>query len=382
MKVYLVGGAVRDGLLGLPVVERDWVVVGADATAMRAAGYVAADPDFPVYRHPQTGEEYALARRETKTGAGYRGFSVEAGPDVTLEEDLRRRDLTVNAIAQDEQGDVVDPFGGREDLAAGLLRHVSPAFVEDPLRVLRVARFAAKLGQFGFHVAHSTHRLMCQMVERGDMRQLTSERLWREMFKAMQTAQPWRFFEVLHRCGALGVLIPRLAATLGETVAHAEAPDSAPVATLKRIASRSADPGVRLAATLAECVDTDSDAQSLATGICADRVTTQLLRRSVVARDACAAARDADIDALFDLARQWRALDGQADNAAEILVCEARFDDPRLGAMLRTAFVAARAVRREDLAEPGLSGKALGSALALARRAAIRTALQRAGLLT
>ncbi len=208
MKVYLVGGAVRDRLLGLAVGERDWVVVGATEAEMLRAGFVKVPAEFPVYHHPETGEEHALARVETKTGPGHRGFEVYAGPEITLEQDLRRRDLTINAMAEDADGRLIDPFHGRADLDAGLLRHVSPAFDEDPLRVLRVARFAARLGRWGFRVAHGTHQLMRYMSAGVDLRTLPAERVWQELEKALAEEQPWRFVEVLHRCGALGILVP------------------------------------------------------------------------------------------------------------------------------------------------------------------------------
>jgi tRNA nucleotidyltransferase (CCA-adding enzyme) len=168
MQIYLVGGAVRDKLLGLPVRERDWVVVGATPEAMVKLGYRPVGKDFPVFLHPDTHEEYALARTERKTAPGYKGFVVHADPDVTLEEDLRRRDLTINAIAEAADGTLIDPFNGREDLDQGLLRHVSPAFVEDPVRILRVARFAARFAKWGFKVAHGTHALMQRMVDNGE----------------------------------------------------------------------------------------------------------------------------------------------------------------------------------------------------------------------
>ena len=216
MKIYLVGGAVRDKLLELPVKERDWVVVGATEQQMLAAGYRRADREFPVFLHRDTGEEYALARTERKTGPGYRGFEVHAGPDVTLEQDLLRRDLTINALALDERGELIDVCNGRQDLEEGLLRHITPAFVEDPVRLLRVARFAAKLGQWGFRVAHGTYGLMKKMAVSDDLLSLKAERLQVELWKALGEAQPWRFFEVLQRCGALARLLPELAQTLGE----------------------------------------------------------------------------------------------------------------------------------------------------------------------
>ena len=382
MKVYLVGGAVRDALLGLPVSERDWVVVGADRAAMLEGGFVAADATFPVFLHPETGEEYALARREVKRGEGYRGFAVYAGPEVTLEEDLRRRDLTINAMAQDPQGVLTDPFDGRGDLDGGLLRHVSPAFVEDPVRVLRVARFAAKLGRQGFRVAHDTHRLMCAMVERGDMLQLTPERLWREMMKAMQADQPWRFFEVLHRCGALQVLIPAVAGAMGTAGAHGNAPDSAPMAALKRIVPTSETPSQRLAAVLLGCVDAPEDTDRLLASLRADRETAQLLRRLVAGRGLCDRAGQGDVDALFELAVLWRAFEAGTDVGPLVAVCEAQVPGSRLGRCLRTALPAARAVPAVELRRQGLTGAALGRAVGAARREAMSAALGRAGLLT
>ncbi|HHC72777.1 MAG TPA: multifunctional CCA addition/repair protein [Thiotrichales bacterium] len=211
MKTYLVGGAVRDRLLELEPEERDWVVVGATAEEMKALGFRQVGREFPVFLHPETGEEYALARTERKKGHGYHGFEVHAAPDVTLEEDLRRRDLTINAMAMDpESGEIIDPWGGREDLRQGRLRHVSPAFVEDPVRILRVARFAARFAPWGFRVAHSTHRLMKQMVESGEVDHLVPERVWAETEKALGEPAPERFFEVLRACGALARIFPEI----------------------------------------------------------------------------------------------------------------------------------------------------------------------------
>ncbi len=215
MQIYLVGGAVRDKLLGLPVRERDWVVVGATPAEMLALGYKQVGKDFPVFLHPETHEEYALARTERKTGPGYKGFVVHADAAVTLEEDLVRRDLTINAIAEAPDGTLIDPYGGQDDLSAGLLRHVSPAFVEDPVRILRVARFAARFAKWGFHVAHGTHALMQQMVENGEVDALVPERVWAELSRALAEEQPARFFEVLQGCGALARLMPELAALFG-----------------------------------------------------------------------------------------------------------------------------------------------------------------------
>jgi len=207
MQVYRVGGAVRDRLLGRPVQDCDWVVVGATPAQMEALGYKPVGRDFPVFLHPVTREEYALARTERKSGRGYKGFLVHASPEVTLEEDLRRRDLTINAMAEAEDGTLIDPYNGQADLRAGVLRHVSPAFVEDPLRVLRVARFAAR---FDFRVAAETMALMRSMSAGGELADLTPERVWRELERALGESRPRRFLEVLRECGALAVLFPEI----------------------------------------------------------------------------------------------------------------------------------------------------------------------------
>ena len=208
MKIYQVGGSVRDKLLGLPAVDRDYVVVGATVDEMLAAGYQPVGKDFPVFLHPETKEEYALARTERKSGRGYTGFAFQAAPDVTLEEDLLRRDLTINAMAVDTHGTLVDPYGGAKDIAAKVLRHVSNAFAEDPLRVLRLARFAARFTEFS--VAPETLVLCKQLVADGEVRELVAERVWQEIARGLMEAQPSRMFEVLRACGALAELAPEL----------------------------------------------------------------------------------------------------------------------------------------------------------------------------
>ncbi|MBK7135715.1 MAG: multifunctional CCA addition/repair protein [Rhodocyclales bacterium] len=213
MKSYVVGGAVRDGLLGLPVQDRDHVVVGATPEAMLARGFKPVGKDFPVFLHPDSHEEYALARTERKTAPGYKGFVFHAAPDVTLEADLARRDLTINAIAQDESGALVDPFGGQADLAARVLRHVGPAFAEDPVRVLRVARFAARFPDF--HVAEETLALMRLMADNGEVDHLVPERVWQELSRGLMEARPSRMLEVLHACGALAKVLPELERLFG-----------------------------------------------------------------------------------------------------------------------------------------------------------------------
>jgi tRNA nucleotidyltransferase (CCA-adding enzyme) len=208
MKRYIVGGAVRDRLLGRPVNDRDWVVLGATPKQMTDAGYLAVGRDFPVFLHPQTREEHALARTERKTSAGYRGFEVHADPSVTLEEDLSRRDLTINAIAEDETGSLTDPHGGQIDLRQKVLRHVSEAFVEDPVRILRVARFAARFDDFS--IAPETLALMRRMVQSGEVDALVAERVWQELSRGLMEATPSRMFGVLRECGALARLLPEV----------------------------------------------------------------------------------------------------------------------------------------------------------------------------
>lgn len=210
MQIYKVGGAVRDRLLGREVTDVDYVVVGASAEQMQTLGYRPVGADFPVFLHPDTGEEYALARTERKSGQGYGGFIFYASPDVTLEQDLIRRDLTINAMAEDAQGNLTDPYGGQADLEQRILRHVSPAFAEDPLRVLRVARFAARYATLGFTIAEPTLALMRQLSESGELLALTPERSWKEISRALMEEQPQVFVQALRDCGALAQLIPEL----------------------------------------------------------------------------------------------------------------------------------------------------------------------------
>lgn len=213
LQVYVVGGAVRDALLGLPQKDRDWVVVGSTPEAMVARGFRPVGKDFPVFLHPDTQEEYALARTERKTAHGYRGFAVHASPEVTLEEDLARRDLTINAIASDAQGRLIDPYGGQRDLEARILRHVTAAFAEDPVRILRIARFAARFTDFS--IAPETMALMRDMVAGGEVDHLVPERVWQEVSRGLMESAPSRMFEVLRACGALARILPELDALWG-----------------------------------------------------------------------------------------------------------------------------------------------------------------------
>ena len=215
MKTYLVGGAVRDKLLGIEPKDHDWVVVGSTPDEMIKQGFKPVGSDFPVFLHPTSKEEYALARTERKSGHGYLGFEFHADPSVTLEEDLIRRDLTINAMAEDDAGNIIDPFNGQQDLADGLLRHVSEAFKEDPVRILRIARYAARFNRWGFRIAHDTHKLMKQMVDEGEVNHLVPERVWQETVRALGEDAPQRFFDVLHKCGALKVIFPEIEALFG-----------------------------------------------------------------------------------------------------------------------------------------------------------------------
>lgn len=215
IKTYLVGGAVRDKLLGLPVKDQDWVVTGASPAQMTAQGFRAVGKDFPVFLHPETHEEYALARTERKTAAGYHGFQFHTSPDVTLEEDLLRRDLTINALAEDSDGQIIDYYGGKDDLEQRVLRHVSPAFAEDPVRILRLARFAARFAPLGFTIAAETMQLMQKMVANNEVNALVAERVWQETTRALTEQTPARYIEVLRECGALKVLFPEIDCLFG-----------------------------------------------------------------------------------------------------------------------------------------------------------------------
>ncbi|MDH5190649.1 MAG: multifunctional CCA addition/repair protein [Gammaproteobacteria bacterium] len=252
MEIYLVGGAVRDKLLGITPKERDWVVVGATPEEMLAQGFQQVGKDFPVFLHPDTKEEYALARTERKTGPGYTGFEVHASPEVTLEEDLKRRDLTINAIAEDKDGNLIDPFNGKEDLDNGLLKHVSSAFDEDPVRILRIARFAARFAKWGFKVSHGTNALMRKMVEAGEVDALVAERVWAELEKVLNEDHPERFFEVLRGCHALAKLFPEIDQLFGVPQPekyHPEIDTGVHVMMVLQQAARlSDDPVVRFAA--------------------------------------------------------------------------------------------------------------------------------------
>ncbi len=252
LEVYLVGGAVRDQLLGLNIHERDWVVVGSTPAEMKSRGFTQVGRDFPVFLHPTSHEEYALARTERKSGSGYTGFEVHATPDVSLKDDLLRRDLTINALAKHNNGSIIDHYEGLQDLEQRLLRHVSPAFTEDPVRVLRIARFAARFSTQGFKVAPETQVLLKHMVLSGEVSHLTPERTWQELQKALVTDAPWIFFEVLKSCGALNVIFPEIDRLFGvaqNPLYHPEVDTGIhTMMVLQQACRRTSDPVIRFAA--------------------------------------------------------------------------------------------------------------------------------------
>jgi tRNA nucleotidyltransferase (CCA-adding enzyme) len=364
VKIYLVGGAVRDRLLDLAYVESDWVVVGGSPEEMLDSGFRRADQEFPVFLHPETGEEYALARREVKTAAGYKGFQLEYGPDITLEEDLLRRDLTINALAMDETGELVDVCNGRRDLEEGVLRHITPAFSEDPVRLLRIARFAAKLGQWGFRVAHSTHALMKKMTIPSELQSLSAERVWREMSKALAEPQPWRFFEVLHRCGALSGLLPEVAAEMGmDSKGHGESTSLAFIERLKRATEQSNEVSIRCAVAFFHVAAKQRDPSAWMRRVRIDKQAVQLigdLLQFMRSKDGVDRVETVLTQVLFlkprqELARYQRFL------TALRLLWPDEFE------MLKTPFEQARMVVSEPLpqevTDSGLSGHALGNAI-------------------
>lgn len=401
MKIYLVGGAVRDRLLGIAVKDRDYVVVGTTPEAMLQAGYKAVGKDFPVFLHPQTYEEYALARTERKTGPGYHGFAFHADPSVTLEDDLRRRDLTINAIAEDESGALIDPFGGARDLEAKILRHVSPAFAEDPVRVLRVARFAARYAQRGFRVAEETLALMQQMVKSGEVDHLVPERVWAETQKALREATPSAFLRALRDCDALRVLFPEIDALYGvpqraefhpeiDTGIHTEmvvdmaariAPGDAQIgyAALVHDLGKALTPqdvlprhigheqrGLAPVAAVSERLKVPADYAALAALVCKLHLLAHTAQE----------LKPATVVGLFEQLDAFR----RPERVEQfLLVCEA---DKRgrlglsespypTGAYLRQAFAAAKAITAQAFVARGLQGTAIGEAMREARVEAI-----------
>lgn len=404
MKRYLVGGAVRDGLLGLPPGDRDWVVVGETQASMEAAGFCAVGRDFPVFLD-RDGEEHALARTERKSGRGYRGFVVDADPSVTLEEDLQRRDFTINAIAQDEDGNLVDPYGGARDIQARVLRHVGPAFAEDPLRVLRAARFMARFAPLGFTVAPETMALMRQMTASGELATLTPERVWQELRRALASKAPSAFLRTLHEAGALAVVLPEVDALYGvpqraefhpevDTGVHIElvcdmAAKLAPGDDLIGFAALTHDLGKALTPehVLPKHLGHEQAGVAPLRALC-DRLKVPTEYRQLAeaaCREHLNVHRFAELRAstVFDLLSRCDGFRKRGRIAQIALVCEA---DKRgraglenepypQGQALQDALAAAMTVRAEDVAH-GRSGPEVGEAL---RRARIRAIAQATG---
>jgi len=403
-RVYLVGGAVRDALLGRTPGDRDWVVVGTDAAAMRAAGFKTVGADFPVFLHPLTGEEYALARTERKSGRGYTGFVVHSDRSVTLEDDLLRRDFTINAIAQGDDGALVDPLGGQRDLAAGVLRHCSPAFAEDPLRVLRAARFMARFAPLGFTVHPDTLALMRGMVAAGELAHLVPERVWQELKRALGEAQPSAFLRTLRECGALAVVLPEVDALYGvpqRAEYHPEVDTGMHTERVVDMAARLApgDAAIGFAALTHDLGKALTPREVLPkhpmheqTGLAPLAALCARLKvpnaETQLAADACREhlnvhrfdeLRDATV---FDLIERCGGLRQGSRIDALALVCEAdkrgrlghsEADYPQARALLACRD-AALTVQAKDVMREGLEGPALGEALRKARIQAISAA--------
>ena len=362
LDVYRVGGAVRDALLGWPVVDHDWVVVGATPEAMRQRGFKPVGRDFPVFLHPHTAEEYALARTERKSGHGYSGFEVYASPDVTLEEDLSRRDLTINAIAQGPGGQLTDPFHGQQDIEQRLLRHVSPAFSEDPLRVLRTARFLARYAHLGFTIAPDTHTLMREVSQSGELGHLAAERVWIETEKALGEPNPEQYFTTLNECQALATWWPELAE--GETLTAAlDALASAPETSSPALAHW------RYALLVSVLSDEQRDA--LASRLRLPNSVAQLARHTALTK----ALLNEPLNG--ERVLHWlERLDGwrkPAQVAAQLALVSRLA--PERQAVLRAAWQAAQAVIPQALLSEGYRGAALGEALRQHRQKAVAGAL-------
>jgi len=376
MQIYKVGGAVRDRLLGRPVTEVDWLVVGATPEEMQASGFRPVGADFPVFLHPQTGEEYALARTERKSGRGYGGFTFHASPDVTLEEDLQRRDLTINAIAEDDQGQLIDPYGGQRDLQARLLRHVSPAFAEDPLRVLRVARFAARYAELGFRIADETLELMRQLARSGELSALTAERSWKEISRALMEPRPDVFIQVLQDCDAVAELFPELAATF----AKGNAAGGHLLGTLRQCAEHAQPLPIRWACLLLGCT-TSADSQqprlaaidTLNQRCKAPRDCQELAMLLGRYQDDAFNAKKLHADALLDMLQHFDIYRRPERFEQFVAACEMHALAGAPGELLfeadylHGAASAARAVSVKPLLEQGFRGAELGKALGAAR---------------
>lgn len=383
MEIYLVGGAVRDSLLGYPVKERDYVVVGASPEAMLKQGFRLIGKDFPVFLHPKTHEEYALARTERKIGPGYKGFSCYAAPDVTLEEDLQRRDLTINAMAQTSEGQIIDPFEGQKDIESKLLRHIAPAFSEDPVRILRVARFMARFSPLGFRVAKETMELMKAMVSVGEVKALVPERVWQEFSIALTEPAPQAFIKTLYDCGALGVLFPELQTLYKQYERVADQRrfgQHSYLSVLEKAVALTDDPQVRFAAILCD-LGKGVSKEETQTGIQAIQALCQRYRipqaYSSLAMIAakyhllCHRALELDAPSLYLLLEKTAAFRQSSRLDQFLIVCEADFRAyAGLGHIMYlqkdrvlAAFDAAKKVSANKIKKMGITGAALGKKL-------------------
>jgi tRNA nucleotidyltransferase (CCA-adding enzyme) len=383
MEIYLVGGAVRDRRLGLPIRERDWVVVGSTPAEMRQLGYTPVGKNFPVFLHPETRDEYALARTERKTGHGYTGFETCADPDITLEQDLLRRDLTINAMAETAEGELIDPYNGEADLENGVLRHVSPAFAEDPVRILRVARFAARFAHWGFRVAHATNELMRDMVRNGEVDHLVPERVWAELEKALAENTPARFFDVLYGCGALARLFPEIEPLYLDRIPREHGHGEAVLPVLEQSVKHGPQPDIRFAALVCDIRNHEAAVFGPAqlSALC-DRLRmpnacrklgSMALQHSHRARSAAALGATQQLELLEALDALRRP--GRFSRFLQVCASEAAANDlPDSSKHLATALAAARSVDAGRLQQQGLSGKALGDAIREARIEAIHRA--------
>jgi tRNA nucleotidyltransferase (CCA-adding enzyme) len=380
MKIYAVGGAVRDELLGLPVTDRDWVVVGATPEDMVAQGFKPVGRDFPVFLHPTTHEEYALARTERKTGPGYRGFTIHASPEVTLEQDLERRDLTINAMARDAHGVLVDPFGGMEDLRQRRLRHVSPAFAEDPVRILRVARFAARFKQsFNFVVADDTRTLMQSMVAQGEVDALVPERVWQELARGLAESTPSELFRVLEQCHALPRILP-------EVMPFWAAHGTAALAGVDLAAHRGHGLPVRFAAWTAILLQQATQGgraqlQQLGERLRVPSEIRDLARMTSEHREAISNSATASAESLLQLIEQTDALRRPQRFEAMLAAhaCHAQGDEPALWERLNRALQAALEVPAGALAQAArATPEHIPQRIRQARLAAVAAAIHQA----
>lgn len=367
LEVYRVGGAVRDARLGWPTVDTDWVVVGATPDEMRRRGFRPVGRDFPVFLHPETHEEYALARTERKSGHGYTGFEVHASPEVTLEEDLARRDLTINAMAETPEGELIDPYGGLQDLEKRILRHVSPAFVEDPLRVLRTARFLARYAGLGFTIADETWALMRELTESGELSHLVAERVWTETEKALGEPEPAVYFRTLHACGALTVLMPELIGSgteLDEALqGMTRLPDELPEAERPRWRW----------ARLVERLD-EADQRTLSERLRLPRSYRELGWQATLTRQlAESGTPDADaVKAWLDGVDAWR----RAERVLPLIALLA-LEVPALAERLERAWREVSKLEARALLAEGFRGGALGEELTRRRRTVLQREMER-----